>query len=202
MPPSQKISRELPADFFNLTKEEVCENFKRLLNFFNFFETFQLKAEQQRRTEILEREGILRTKAMREKEEAKAKRRYKYCLIRVRFPDGWVLQGTFSVYETLSQVMELVTESLSSPLPYILVDSATGESATQCPQFSFFKFKVYFRLPSGTRGHGIVSAGPQPRPGLASELLLGPGDRGWPREVRPSCPAGLSPPRAETVIFC
>ena len=63
MPPSQKISRELPADFFNPTKEE-------------------LKAEQQRRTEILEREGILRTKAMREKEEAKAKRRYKYCLIR------------------------------------------------------------------------------------------------------------------------
>ena len=46
------------------------------------FETFQLKAEQQRRTEIAEREGILRTKAMREKEEAKAKRRYKYCLIR------------------------------------------------------------------------------------------------------------------------
>ena len=24
LPPSQKISRELPADFFNLTKEEVC----------------------------------------------------------------------------------------------------------------------------------------------------------------------------------
>lgn len=112
MPPSQKISRELPPDFFNLTKEE-------------------LKVEQQRRTEILEREGILRTKAMREKEEAKAKRRYKYCLIRVRFPDGWVLQGTFSVYETLSQVMELVTESLSSPLPYILVDSATGSRLGQ-----------------------------------------------------------------------
>ena len=108
MPPSQKISRELPADFFNLTQEEEWEKFKELLNCFNFFETFQLKAEQQRRTEILEREGILRTKAMREKEEAKAKRRYKYCLIRVRFPDGWVLQGTFSVYETLSQVMELV----------------------------------------------------------------------------------------------
>ena len=128
-----------------------------LKGYWNFetFETFQLKAEQQRRTEIVEREGILRTKAMREKEEAKAKRRYKYCLIRweiiywfwnleifqviyqtvrncivrVRFPDGWVLQGTFSVYETLSQVMEFVTESLSSPLPYILVDSATGESA-------------------------------------------------------------------------
>ena len=111
---------------------------------------------------------MLRTKAMREKEEAKAKRRYKYCLIRfkyicrfcrrilksflrilskclvsqlnhlkrsdnddsvdrVRFPDGWVLQGTFSVYETLSEVMDFVTEALSSPLPYLLVDSATGE---------------------------------------------------------------------------
>ena len=49
------------------------------------------------------------------------------CVVRVRFPDGWVLQGTFSVYETVSAVMEFVTEALSSPLPYILVDSATGE---------------------------------------------------------------------------
>ena len=31
---------------------------------------------------MLERESMLRTKAMREKEEARAKRKYKYCLIR------------------------------------------------------------------------------------------------------------------------
>ena len=43
-----------------------------------------MKAEQQRRSEVVEREGILRTKAMREKEEARAKRKYKYCLIRYR----------------------------------------------------------------------------------------------------------------------
>merc|ERR1711862_435236 len=107
LPPSQKISRELPSDFFNLTKEE-------------------LKAEQQRRSEVVEREGILRTKAMREKEEARAKRKYKYCLTRVRFPDGWVLQGTFSVYEPVSAVSEFVLGCLSTPLPHILADSGTG----------------------------------------------------------------------------
>ena len=44
------------------------------------------------RTEFLEREGMLRTKAMREREEQKEKRRYKFTLVRVRFPDGLVLQ--------------------------------------------------------------------------------------------------------------
>lgn len=41
-----------------------------------------MKAEQTNKKELLERESMLRTKAMREKEEAKAKRKYKYCLIR------------------------------------------------------------------------------------------------------------------------
>jgi len=111
-PPSQKISRELPADFFNLTKEE-------------------LKAEQDSKRDQIERESMLRTKAMRDKEEARAKRKYKYCLIRIRFPDGWILQGTFSVYETLNSVMEFVTECLESPLPYLLVDSASGAKISQ-----------------------------------------------------------------------
>ena len=61
--PSQKIKRDLPSDFFNLTKEEFM-------------------AEQENRKDQLERESMLRTKAMREKEEARAKRKYKYCLIR------------------------------------------------------------------------------------------------------------------------
>ena len=112
IPPSQKISRELPPDFFNLTKEE-------------------LKAEQESKRDKLERESMLRTKAMRDKEEAKAKRKYKYCLIRIRFPDGWILQGTFSVYETVGAVMEFLTEQLAMPLPYILVDSATGAKLGQ-----------------------------------------------------------------------
>jgi UBX domain-containing protein 6 len=70
---------------------------------------------------------MLRTKAMREKEEQKSRRRYKYCLIRVRFPDGWVLQGTFSVQEPLAAVSEFVSEHLETPLPHQLADSVSGQ---------------------------------------------------------------------------
>jgi len=112
LPPSQKIKRELPSDFFNLTKEEFI-------------------AEHENRKDQVERETMMRTKAMREKEEAKSKRKYKYCLIRVRFPDGWTLQGTFSVYEDISRVFEMVTDSLETPLPFLLVDSATGSRLEQ-----------------------------------------------------------------------
>jgi len=107
IPPQGKISRELPPDFFSISKEE-------------------LKAEQTTKKEQLERESMLRTKAMREKEEARARRKYKYCLIRVRFPDGWILQGTFSVHEPVSAVSEFVTSCLETPLPHILSDSVTG----------------------------------------------------------------------------
>ena len=41
----------------------------------------------------------------------------------MRFPDGWTLQGTFSVYENICQVFEFVTDSLSAPLPFLLLDS-------------------------------------------------------------------------------
>jgi len=108
IPPGQRIeNRRLPEDFFNITGEE-------------------LKKEQERKSEMVEREAMLRTKAMREKEEAVARRKYKYALIRVRFPDGWVLQGTFSVQETLSAVSEFVSSHLETPLPSVLTDSVTG----------------------------------------------------------------------------
>jgi UBX domain-containing protein 6 len=35
---------------------------------------------------------MLRTKAMREKEESRERKKYRFALIRVRFPDGLVLQ--------------------------------------------------------------------------------------------------------------
>lgn len=108
VPPGQKLEQtQLPSDYFCLSGEEV-------------------KKEQERRGEIAERENMLRTKAMREKEEMKARRKYKFCLIRVRFPDCWILQGTFSVQEPLSAVYEFVSEQLETPLPHQLTDSVTG----------------------------------------------------------------------------
>jgi len=109
LPPGQKIDNTpLPQDFFSISGEE-------------------LKKEQERRTELAEREGILRTKAMREREEQKSRRKYRYCLIRIRFPDGWLLQGTFAVQEHLSAVSEFVSEHLETPLPHVLADSVTGQ---------------------------------------------------------------------------
>lgn len=49
---------------------------------------------------------------MREREELRAIQKYKFALIRVRFPDGVYLQGTFSVYEKLSQVYDFVQSCL------------------------------------------------------------------------------------------
>lgn len=47
------------------------------------------------RTEKLESEMILKTKSMRMKEQNKLKSNYKYCLIRVKFPDCLILQVKF-----------------------------------------------------------------------------------------------------------
>ena len=46
---------------------------------------------------------------------------------RVRFPDGWLLQGTFAVQEELSAVSDFVSEHLETPLPHVLADSVTGQ---------------------------------------------------------------------------
>ncbi|XP_036027286.1 UBX domain-containing protein 6 [Onychomys torridus] len=93
---------ELPADFFSLTAEEV-------------------KREQRLRTEAVERLSSLRTKAMREKEEQRELRKYTYALLRVRLPDGCLLQGTFYARERLPMIFQFVREALQNDwLPFEL----------------------------------------------------------------------------------
>ncbi|XP_048832241.1 UBX domain-containing protein 6 isoform X2 [Brienomyrus brachyistius] len=92
--PSPNAMRfELPADFYNLTAEE-------------------LKREQQFRMEAAERNAMLRTKAMRERDEQRERRKYNYTLLRVRLPDGNILQGTFLAREPVAALYEFVRESL------------------------------------------------------------------------------------------
>ena len=50
------------------------------------------------RTEAVEQQGMLRTKEMRERELLREKRKYRYTLIRIRFPDGLVLQVKFKTF--------------------------------------------------------------------------------------------------------
>ncbi|XP_045762191.1 UBX domain-containing protein 6 [Maniola jurtina] len=106
--PSQSANKmQLPPSFFALTPEE-------------------LKKEQQLRTEAMEKSQMLRTKAMREKDELREMRKYKFAIIRIRFPDGILLQGTFSVYERYQDIHDFVQENLEhSGLPFIL-NTPTG----------------------------------------------------------------------------
>nr|XP_009940601.1 PREDICTED: UBX domain-containing protein 6 [Opisthocomus hoazin] len=102
--PSPEAARfELPKDFYNLTAEEI-------------------KREQQLRTEAVEKASMLRTRAMREKEEQREMRKYNYTLVRVRFPDGYILQGTFYARESVSALYSFVREALRDDwLPFELL---------------------------------------------------------------------------------
>ncbi|XP_014257412.1 UBX domain-containing protein 6-like [Cimex lectularius] len=101
---------DLPSEFYRLTVEE-------------------LKREQRQRTESLEAASQLRTKAMREKAEQKELRRYQYTLIRIRFPDGLFLQGTFNVYEHFIEVRKYVSDCLEVQVPFDLM-TALGKLLT------------------------------------------------------------------------
>jgi len=92
--PSQALKNvSLPQEFFVMSPTEI-------------------KAEQQKKSERLESEMILKTKNMRMKEQNKYNSNYKYCLIRIKFPDCLILQGTFGANEHLSDVLEFVKESV------------------------------------------------------------------------------------------
>eukprot|EP01052_Picozoa_sp_SAG31_P039017 SAG31_NODE_5323_length_2609_cov_3.546215_3_plen_129_part_00 len=67
---------DVPSDFFEVSAAEAMS---------------EMTAAKTKR----EAELVLRTKAMRDKEVASRKRRYKRALLRVRFTDGTILQGIF-----------------------------------------------------------------------------------------------------------
>lgn len=91
----QKVkSPQLSADFYALSAEEV-------------------KREQQAKTEQVEQMMMLRTKEMRKKDETLRNYRYKYTLIRIRFPGNILVQGVFGCYEPFSAVRMMVASILS-----------------------------------------------------------------------------------------
>ena len=114
--PSGKATQfEVPPDFYNIKPEE-------------------LKKEQQLKQEAVERFGMLRTKEMREREQQRELRKYRFTLIRIRFPDGIILQGTFRALDKLSVVLDFVKDNLETDwLPFTL-NSATGQKLTNVDQ--------------------------------------------------------------------
>lgn len=71
-----------PVYFFLSFLSFLALKFK--LNLHNFFFYF--------RSEAAEKNLMLRTKAMREKDELREMKKYRFAIIRVRFPDGILLQ--------------------------------------------------------------------------------------------------------------
>lgn len=92
--PSPKANHvDIPPEFYNISPEE-------------------LKREMEIRRQVTEKLGMLRTKEMRERDRLRELRRYRFAIIRVRFPDGIILQGTFRATDTLANVKEFIFESL------------------------------------------------------------------------------------------
>lgn len=111
--PSSKANQMgLPQEFFNYTSEE-------------------LKKEQEMRSQAVEKLGMLRTKEMRERERLKELRRYRYSLIRVRMPDGNLLQGTFRATEKVSSLYDFVRKTLQLDWIPFTLSSQTGHKLTE-----------------------------------------------------------------------
>nr|CAB3267481.1 UBX domain-containing protein 6-like [Phallusia mammillata] len=103
---SQSTFEDVPENFFSLTSEEI-------------------KAEQQHRSQELELSKQLRTQAMRN--ENKTKTNFKYSCMRVKFPNGTILQGTFEADETISNLTEFVRENINVDWAVFTLRSATGK---------------------------------------------------------------------------
>jgi UBX domain-containing protein 6 len=65
--------------------------------------------EKQRHKDLLEKEEMLRTKAMRERDEKpEINVQYKYTVIRIRMPDGNIIQAIFQSNEPLSCLFDFL----------------------------------------------------------------------------------------------
>ena len=91
----------------------------------------ELKKEQLLRQEAIEKMGMLRTKEMKERDRQRELRRYRFTLLRVRFPDGILLQGTFRAVDKLSSVLDLVRESLVLDWVPFSLATPTGQKLTE-----------------------------------------------------------------------
>ncbi|CAL1527068.1 unnamed protein product [Lymnaea stagnalis] len=108
--PTQSASSfEIPDDFYSISPED-------------------LKKEQLRREEATEKLGLLRTKAMRERDEQRELRKYRYTLVRVKFPDGILLQGVFRAQEPMKNIYQFVRENLTNDwIPFHLTSGTTNK---------------------------------------------------------------------------
>ncbi|KAK4472803.1 hypothetical protein MN116_004021 [Schistosoma mekongi] len=101
----------LPDEFFCQTKEE-----------------FRKYVGQQH--QIIEESGMLLTKAMRERLRTQNIKSFRYAVIRIRFPDNLLLQGTFYSMDKLLTVRQWISECLAEPYSFRLYAPPSIQTAT------------------------------------------------------------------------
>lgn len=86
---------------------------------------------------------MLRTKAMRERDEQRALRRYKFAVLRIKFPDGIILQGTFSVHEKFKNVIEFVDENLvDDKMSFLLITPDGIKLVEECHEKTLLELRL------------------------------------------------------------
>uniref|UniRef100_H2ZR77 UBX domain-containing protein n=1 Tax=Ciona savignyi TaxID=51511 RepID=H2ZR77_CIOSA len=97
---------KLSNDFFKLTSQEV-------------------KQEQVARTEEIELNKQLRTKAMRQ--GTRTSQTSRYTIIRIKFPDAKILQGTFRASETVKDLNEFIRENINVDWAMFVLKTSLGQ---------------------------------------------------------------------------
>ncbi|KAH8253338.1 hypothetical protein KR032_004985 [Drosophila birchii] len=152
--PSQARRVVLPDEFYRLAPEEI-------------------KKEQQLRSEAIAQAQMLRTKAMRDREEQRNLRMYRYALIRVKFPNGLFIQGTFNVYEKIADVFEFVQSCLADEsLDFSLVATSEGKLGEEDLDKTLFDCKLIPNSLLLFGANGVASAAQADLNYLKEELLM------------------------------
>jgi UBX domain-containing protein 6 len=82
--------------------------------------------EKQRQKDVIEKEEMLRTKAMRERDERpESNIQYKYTVLRIRMPDGIILQVIFQSNDCLSSLFDYLQSYclVHNWLPFSLISN-------------------------------------------------------------------------------
>lgn len=86
---------------------------------------------------MVEQSIVLRTKAMRERQNQRELRKYRFTFIRVRFSDGLTLQGTFKLGEKLDAVKEFIREYLTNEWRPFFLSPSGGKKVSSVLPYTF-----------------------------------------------------------------
>lgn len=105
------LDRDLKIFRVKSNSSADCRKFDLGNEFYNLG-VEELRKEHKIKMEEVEKRGMLRTKAMRERDEQLELRRYNFCIVRVRFPNDYILQALFKSNETYEFLYQFIQDQL------------------------------------------------------------------------------------------